>query len=83
MKHRFLLVVLVTGLCGLWLLSLRQQRIVLIHEMCALHHQLASDKATLWTARAEVAAMTAPSAVDEASGPDWTFATHRDDEGGQ
>ena len=52
MSARFLLVVLLAGLCGLWLLSMRQQRIVLIHDMSVLHRQLTTDRAKLWKARA-------------------------------
>lgn len=81
MSARFLLVVLLAGLCGLWLLSMRQQRIVLIHDMSVLHRQLTTDRAQLWKARADVAVMTAPSVIDEATGPEWASAMHQEAEG--
>jgi hypothetical protein len=81
MSARFLLVVLLAGVCGLWLLSMRQQRIVLIHDMSMLHRQLTTDRAELWKARADVAVMTSPSVIDEATGPEWTSATHQEGEG--
>ena len=81
MSARFLLVVLLAGVCGLWLLSMRQQRIVLIHDMSMLHRQLTTDRAELWKARADVAVLSAPSVIDEATGPEWTSATHQEAEG--
>ncbi|MDG1838378.1 MAG: hypothetical protein P8I91_06215 [Phycisphaerales bacterium] len=81
MSTRFLLVVLLAGLCGLWLLSMRQQRIVLIHDMSVLHSQLTADRAKLWQARADVAGMTAPSVIDAATGPEWVSAMHQEGKG--
>jgi hypothetical protein len=74
MKTRFLLMIVVVALAGLLLLSLRQQRISLIHDMSRLHRTFDTERARLWAARAEVAALARPGVLAAEPGDDWAAA---------
>ncbi|MDP7069748.1 MAG: hypothetical protein QF561_00170 [Phycisphaerales bacterium] len=63
MTRRLIAAVLTTGLIGLVLLSLRQQRIALVHDMSMLHVRMSNDETSLWRARAEVAEMIQPASL--------------------
>ncbi len=63
MTNRLRCTILAAGFCGLVLLSLRQQRIAIIHEMSRLHSQLEDVRTATWRARADVAALAAPSSL--------------------
>ena len=74
MKTRFLLMIVVVAVAGLLLLSLRQQRIALIHDMSTLHRTLDADRARLWAVRADVAALARPGVLAAEPGDDWAAA---------
>ncbi|MCP4759016.1 MAG: hypothetical protein GY894_00130 [Planctomycetes bacterium] len=63
MSRRLVAAVVACGLIGLILLSLRQQRIALIHDMSMLHAQTSLDQAALWRSRAEVAVIIQPATL--------------------
>ncbi len=80
MSQRLVAAVIVVGAIGLILLSLRQQRIAMVHSMSTLHARMTIDQAALWRARAEVAdaiqpgTLTIPSGIEYRPGlpgPDW------------
>ncbi len=77
MKARCLIVIAVAAMCGLWLLSLRQQRIAVIHEMSDLHKQLDATRAELWRARADVASLVSPPQLPDIEADEWSPATPR------
>jgi hypothetical protein len=74
MRARFLIVIAGVAVCGLMLLSLRQQRIAVINEISALHRELDASREDLWKARADVARHTRPAALDAKIGEEWTAA---------
>ena len=61
------------------LLSLRQQRISLIHEMSQLHRQHEKDRAARWRIRAEVASWTHPERIQPADITLWLPAVRQQD----
>lgn len=75
MRNRFLLMIAVVAAAGLLLLSLRQQRIAVIHEMSILHRALDADRARLWQVRADVAASARPGVLTAEADGTWTAAT--------
>ena len=74
MRDRFLIVIGSVAVCGIMLLSLRQQRIAVINEMSTLHRELDASREDLWKARAEVARHTRPAALDATIGDEWAAA---------
>ena len=74
MRNRFLLMIVAVAAAGLLLLSLRQQRIAVIHNMSPLHHALDADRARLWQLRAEVASLARPGMLKAEPHDDWAAA---------
>jgi len=74
MRNRFLVTIVAAGAAGLLLLSLRQQRIAVIHDMSSLHRALDADRAQLWKVRAEVAGLVRPGVLTAEPGDDWAAA---------
>ena len=74
MRNRFLVTIAAVGCAGLLLLSLRQQRIAVIHDMSTLHRTLDADRARLWAVRADVAARVRPGMLTAEPGDAWPAA---------
>ncbi len=67
MRNRFLLMIAVVAAAGLLLLSLRQQRIAVIHEMSILHRALDADRARLWHVRSDLSPTALPGGLTAAA----------------
>ena len=66
MFPRLLLAIVCVGVLGATLLSLRQQRLVMMHEMAGLHAQIDRDRKATWRDQSVIAEATHPAALREA-----------------
>jgi len=72
--RRTLTAILVLALAALTLLSLRQQRIAIIHDMSVLHRRHEADRAARWRVRADVARWIRPERVQPDDETAWAAA---------
>ena len=68
MFPRLLLAIVCIGVLGAALLSMRQERLAMMHEMASLHAAIDRDRKATWRAQSVIAEATHPAALREALG---------------
>ena len=66
MFPRLLLAIVCVGVLAGALLSLRQERLIMMHEMASLHAAIDRDRKAAWRAQSIIAEATHPAALREA-----------------
>ncbi|MGI9014353.1 MAG: hypothetical protein ACR2GY_08905 [Phycisphaerales bacterium] len=75
MFAKLLVIVLSLGICGCWLLSLRQERLAITHEIALSHRRVIEQERNVWRMRAEIARRCSPAHLKlmrDAIAADWS-----------